>query len=499
MQGTGTPRRSRPRPGPSVRTPTWKSSASGPRLEAQVDWLASLPAKAPVYATAHARSYDGSDDAADFVLSSDGPSVVVVQDAVVSDVVSGAAQLLRLDASAFSSDATITGITVTLTGSSRFTAVARLRLVDSAGSVVDERIPLDRRVSFTFPARTLRVGTVERWYVIADTPPGSGETLGAFVAAPADVMAASSAVTVRTSASLRDVGYLGSVPAGPRIDGGFAEWTAPLTDTANDVAGVPRTNLDLDAFDSRSSGSRSFFFAQVTGTMMAGTWVPVRNGPTPRSPSAPADQDRDGVPDSVDPLPFDFNNDGVPDSQSGGDYDGDRVLDYGQVGGTDEVLNTTIPSTFPAPYAGKTVEIYIGPVTEPYRSPDDMLRVFVDLDNNTMTGYSIGGLGADRMVEVAGTSGRVETAGLYSFAGNYPGDWSWILLANASFALGSRRIEVSTPVNLSSPGSRFFVEIGNALGSSDTSAAGGAATPGTSGSAGASFRIAPLPIPPPPP
>src|SRR2546425_2615892 len=291
-----------------------RAAVSGARLEAQVDWLAILPAKAPVYATAHARSHDGSDDTADYVLSSDGPSVVVVQDAVVSDVVSGTAQLLRLDVSAFGSEATITGLTVTLTGSSPFTGVPRLRLVDAVGSVVDERVPQDRRVPFTFPARPVTVGTVDRLYVAAESPPGSGETLGAFVAGPSDVFADSAAITVRTSLAPRDVGYLGSIPAGPRIDGGFAEWATPLSDAVQDVAGVPRTNLDLDAFDSRSSGSRSFFFAQVTGTIMAGAWGAGKNQTAPPPSAAAAGQGRGGGPGVLGPPSLRFSNNGVAGS-----------------------------------------------------------------------------------------------------------------------------------------------------------------------------------------
>src|SRR3989475_10442213 len=120
-----------------------------------------------------------------------------------------------------------------------------------------------------------------------------------------------------------------------------------------------------------------------------------------------------------------------------------------------------------------------------------MLRVFVDLDNVTWSGYSIGGLGADRMVEVSGTAGRVRTAGLYAFAGNYPGEWSWLPLANVSFALGAKRVEVSTPVNLSSSGSKYYVEIGNSLGSSDSTAQGGGGARGTSGTPARSFNGAP--------
>src|SRR3989454_7215967 len=135
-----------------------QAAVSGSRVEAQVDWLAILPAKAPVYATVHARSHDGTDDTADYVLSSDGPSVVVVQDSVVSDIVSGTAQLLQLDMGAFGGDVPVTGITVTLTGSSPIGGVPRLQLLDDTGSVVDERTPVDRRGKVSFPPRSVRPG-----------------------------------------------------------------------------------------------------------------------------------------------------------------------------------------------------------------------------------------------------------------------------------------------------------------------------------------------------
>jgi len=74
----------------------------------------------------------------------------------------------------------------------------------------------------------------------------------------------------------------------------------------------------------------------------------------PQNSTSLADTDRDGVPDTADPMPYDFNNDGTPDAQTNCDVDGDGIIDYGCPGGTDYWLNTTIPSTFPAPYAGRS-------------------------------------------------------------------------------------------------------------------------------------------------
>src|SRR2546428_9709367 len=107
--------------------------------------------------------------------------------------------------------------------------------------------------------------------------------------------------------------------------------------------------------------------------------------------------------------------------------------------------NAAPPASFPAPYGGKTVRVYIGPVQEPYRSPDDMLRVFVDLDNVTWSGYAIGGLGADRMVEVSGTAGRVPNAGVVTFAGDYSRGGNLIPPRDGSLPLRSQPVRASRP------------------------------------------------------
>src|SRR2546422_1002566 len=122
----------------------------------------------------------------------------------------------------------------------------------------------------------------------------------------------------------------------------------------------------------------------------------IPSGPPPAS-QPPADTDRDTVPDISDPMPLDFNNDGTPDAQTNGDYDGDGITDYGFPGGTDYWLNTTIPNTFPVPYAGRAVSVYIGPTKSPPAPGEDVLRLFLDVDNSTWSGYSIGGIGVGRV------------------------------------------------------------------------------------------------------
>ncbi|TLZ56356.1 MAG: hypothetical protein E6K17_04210, partial [Methanobacteriota archaeon] len=445
------------------------AAVAGGRLEAQVDWLTLVSPKAPVFVALYSQGFDGSTDVSDYSLNSAGASLEISETPVVALTIAGAnRQLLRLNLLAFRGGVGLSSLTVTLTGSAPFTATSNLRLVDGNGSMLDQRIPMDRRVGFQFSPRFVSPATPLTLFIIADMTSANGDTLGALLAAASDVAASGAVVTIRRVPSARDVGYLGSIPAGPRIDGGFSEWTSSRSDPVGDVSGPRDPNVDLVGFDALGVGNASFFYAQVAGRAMAGTWVPKSNDVPPVTSRAPPDQDRDGVPDSVDPMPYDFNNDGTPDSESHGDYDGDGILDYGQVGGTDLWLNTTIPASFPAPYANRTVSVYIGPTQEPYRSPDDLVRIFIDIDNSTITGYGIGGIGADQVVEVTGNGGFVRTSSLSRFTGSSPGAWSWVTVSNVSFALGFDRLELGAPGNLTPTGSRIYVEIGGPLGSMDS-------------------------------
>jgi len=479
------------------------AAVSGNQLEAQVDWLTLVSPKTAVFVVLRSQGFDGSVDVADYALNSGGGSLAVVETPVVAATIGGAnVQLLRVDASSFGGDVGLTGLTVTLVGSAPFSAVSTVRLVDGNGTMVDSRVPVDRRVAFQFAPRTITPGAPLTLFAIVDTMGSSGETLGTIVSGSADVAAAGAAVTVRRLPSTRDVGYLSSAPATPRIDGGFAEWTAPTVDPVGDVQGPADPDVDLAGFEAQATGNGSFFFARVAGRFLAGTWVPKGNDMAPATSVSAPDQDRDGVPDLPDLFPNDFNNDGTPDSQTAGDYDGDNVTDYGQPGGADYWLNTTIPGSFPALYANRSVSVYIGPSQEPFRSPDDMLRIFIDLDNSTASGYAIGGVGADRWIEVSGDMGLVRASGIFTFTGSYPGDWSWQRTSNVSFALGYDRLELSAPGNLTPSGSRIYLEIGGVLGSVDTTSQTTRGTRGATGGAApvggahiTSFDAAPEPFP----
>ncbi len=236
------------------------------------------------------------------------------------------------------------------------------------------------------------------------------------------------------------------MPSGPRVDGGFAEWTAPVVDSANDPVPTNNPDIDIVGFGSQRVSATTYLYTDVTGRILTGTPVPEPAKPVPPSSPPAADSDRDTVPDTIDPMPFDFNNDGVPDAQTSGDYDGDGIIDYGLPGGTDYWLNTTVPNTFPAPYAGRAVSVYIGPTNRPPLLGDDVLRMFLDVDNSTFSGYAIGGVGADRLVEIRGKDGTVTQSALLAFSGSFPGEWSWTAVSPVTVALGYHAIELSVPL-----------------------------------------------------
>ncbi len=237
--------------------------------------------------------------------------------------------------------------------------------------------------------------------------------------------------------------YIGNVPAEPALDGSFYDWKNLRNDTVDDVsrggAIVDDPNVDITSYGSHTSDSL-LVFLKVRGKMLGGEDVPVSRGPGVR------DSDGDTVPDDVDPYPHDFNNDGVPDSESfiivnGSsmlDVDGDGIPDYPM--GPDMWLNTTIPDDFPAPYAGKEVHRYIGPV--PHSTPNgmDTIRIYINSDNDTRTGFSLPQypFGADYMVELTGKDGVVVNASLYSYHG------SWRYEGEVKYFTGFHSLELDT-------------------------------------------------------
>jgi len=110
------------------------------------------------------------------------------------------------------------------------------------------------------------------------------------------------------------------------------------------------------------------------------------------------------------------------------------------------------------------VSVYIGPDNRPPALGDDVIRIFLDIDNSTFSGYSIGGIGADRLVEIHGKDGTVTQSALLAFTGSYPGQWDWTPLSPVTVALGYHAVELSVGLNASN----LYVESGDFWGSVDS-------------------------------
>ncbi|TMA09295.1 MAG: hypothetical protein E6J94_00675, partial [Methanobacteriota archaeon] len=389
------------------------AAASGSRIEVEAQWLAGVPSSVPLVATVHTVSWDKQVDQGGFPVSPGFGTLSIVSDPQVPDVIAGNdVPLLRLTLTAHGRPVSLNSLQVEIAGTAPANVATSLRLTDST-SLLAQAAPVSPSVRFSFAPVQIAVGAPTILFVVGDFASTTGETFGIQLPSIHPFGVSGGVVALRENPGVRALGYLGVVPVAPRVDGAFDEWNALSADPTNDVAPRGNPDIDLTHYGALQNGTATFLYAGVSGRILAGTSTPEnpREAP-PQNSTSLADTDRDGVPDTADPMPYDFNNDGTPDAQTNCDVDGDGIIDYGCPGGTDYWLNTTIPSTFPAPYAGRSVSVYIGPDNRPPVLGDDAIRMFLDIDNNTFSGYSIGGIGADRLVELRGKDGTVTQSAL---------------------------------------------------------------------------------------
>src|SRR5438876_7722669 len=441
------------------------AAVGGSRIEAEAEWLATVPTSAPIVATVHTVSWDKQVDSGDFPVSPGFGTLSIVSDPRVPDVIAGNdVSLLRLTLTAHGQAIALNALQIEIAGTAPATVATSLRLTDGT-SLIAQAAPTSPTVRFSFAPIQIAVGAPTTLFVVGDFASTTGDTFGVRLPATHPFGVDGGVVAPHENPGPRALGYLGVIPATPRVDGGFDEWTSLSADPTNDVTPRANANIDLTRYGGLHSGTATFLYAEVSGRNLGGTPTPANPQQAPlQNSTSLADTDRDGVPDAVDPMPYDFNNDGTPDAQTNCDVDGDGFIDYGCSGGTDYWLNTTIPGSFPAPYAGRTVTVYIGPDNRPSTLGEDTIRIFLDVDNSTFSGYSIGGIGADRLVEIRGKDGTVTQTALLAFTGSYPGQWAWTLLAPLTVALGYHAVELSVPLNASN----LYVESGDFWGSVDS-------------------------------
>jgi hypothetical protein len=143
----------------------------------------------------------------------------------------------------------------------------------------------------------------------------------------------------------------------------------------------------------------------------------------------------------------------VPDGQSlvNGrvDADADGVADYPY--GTDEYLVWEENGNVLA-------NVFIGKVERPVVNGEDSARIYIDTDADPATGYSVGGMGAERMLEFRGKGGIITSANYSIFSGASPGIWAWSLINTPSYMKDSTELETYVAITLD-PNATVWFEI----------------------------------------
>ncbi|MEE9506127.1 MAG: ATPase domain-containing protein [Thermoplasmata archaeon] len=303
------------------------------------------------------------------------------------------------------------------------------------GSVSGNGLVVFQNIGYSFAPGAKTDFTVD---VMLESSAPSDATVGFRIVSPDDVVISAGATTLESVPTDHDLSYVSSVPSGYVVDGGFSDWTGVMSDGANEPSTGGNENVDIRQYDLNSTQDDAFFYVRVGGRMLEGTFTPQQGKYLPDPVTSKPDSDRDSIPDDEDDYPFDFDNDGTPDISEGGDVDNDGVPDW--PGGSDQWLETTVQS--------REVRIYIGPIAPPpVLRGEDTVRIYIDSDKDAMTGYFVGDLGADYLVEIAGKNGEpLEDRSIMRQHVGGPGSWQWVTVGDANIALDLQNMEVSVDI-----------------------------------------------------
>jgi uncharacterized repeat protein (TIGR01451 family) len=400
---------------------------------------------------------DGNSDVTNYLMSPNRGSLAATFRQTGADILAAASGGITMGDVVLSAhspgEATFRSLDFEVTGNGNASDILNPSLRNPTNQIVPATVVFDDAgfcMTFSVPLNMALNSSTTLTLEAEIAPSASGKTLGI---ALADANVTGGLVSVQNKYSrLHNIG----LPDGMMIDGAFGDWALipGNPDPADDVLSSSRNasfmngNIDLAETRFMLNGPDSlFFYLSVQGTIMGGADLPtIRYRPGPVTPTNFTDSDRDSVPDNLDGYYQDFNNDGIPDSQAitvGNlpDVDGDGTADYPD--GPDWWLNTTIPLGFQSPYGGKTVSIYIGPVsqTQVENIGDDRAYVLIDADDDAATGANLkGGFGIDFTIVISGKNNRILASELYRHdPANQPTGWSFV--RNISAAVDWNRME----------------------------------------------------------
>jgi hypothetical protein len=293
------------------------------------------------------QGYGDSEDFSDSVISNDEGVLIVTHQAVGSPIVTGDGQrLLMLQLSAQNEDIIVTDILLSRWGIGLDNDVSEVRLV------ADTSIPgtLDDGICEFQTDIRLSNGDSQTVYLEVDIDPDAPDTnsIGFKVDSPHDIITNKGTITLiieEPEPNKYDISYINSVPEEIVIDGAFADWQNK-NKTSDDTTDMENNNLDITEYAVTNSSDMVSFYLKVDGRMGYGTVIP--------------HEKYVNAPDALEPP-----GSGEPGPPS------------------------SVP-TLPTPKTG-----------------EDIAYIYIDNDNQSTTGYSIGDIGAEHRIEIIGRYGKI--------------------------------------------------------------------------------------------
>ncbi|MFQ6059988.1 MAG: hypothetical protein ACE5KV_01665 [Thermoplasmata archaeon] len=379
----------------------------------------------------HAHGYDEYYDFSDSLISNQRGVLTV--DQLWNDqsrVISGANnEILRLNVRALGRSMQLESLTIHLMGDADpLTEVGRLRLLANGEFVTSIESPASKLETFEFKPIRIDEGQTILLTIDADVGQPTGNTLAARVTSSSDFGLREGIASLQRTIPSGSMNYIGEVPDGVEVDGAFLDWPDPNIDAIGENLTSLNPNIDIVAFASKRVEAPlrtdAYFFINVAGAIAGGSLVPYESpGPIKEYIYFP-DSDRDTVPDHLDPFPNDFNNDGIEDQNTNYDVDNDFEQDYPH--GPDCRIESTLPISFPPPYGGANVSVYICPTPVPRVTGEDYLNIFVGIDGDA-EGFAVGPIFADYLLQIKGKNGIIESTDVefLEFDGTDSTEWRW--------------------------------------------------------------------------
>jgi hypothetical protein len=348
------------------------TAVSGSELEVQVAYSALyLNNHDAVDVLFYMQSWDRYEDFSDTIISNEKGVLLVDQQGVGEGYITSLAnKILRLDIRAQNDDINIDEIKLTRTGVGSDVDVASVRLIDGPNTLATGILSKD---TVTFQTSiSLKNKEIRTLYVEVDIGSGAWpeHSIGFEIAEPHDIGIQKGAITLRNlqpNQYLYDISYINSIPQEIKVDGAFADWES--REIRKDRAGDSENeNLDIIEYGVTNSTSTVSFYLKVDGEIGWGAPVPHINDAVATTPIEPPGPGEPGPPHIEPPIP---------------------------------------------------------PVA-PSENGEDITYIYIDSDNDSASGYLIGGIGADHLLEIKGKYGEIVSRKHMSFGGSIPIEWKWV-------------------------------------------------------------------------